>query len=67
MNVLSGNHYLEEKSAGQKPEYQTQHLYELLLDGKSHRTDEIVEKSYGAAPRSPESTPGFTACRRSTN
>jgi hypothetical protein len=27
---------------------QTQRLYELLLDGKSHRTDEIVEKIYGS-------------------
>jgi hypothetical protein len=26
---------------------QTQRLYELLLDGKSHRTDEIVAKIYG--------------------
>ncbi|HTA21936.1 MAG TPA: hypothetical protein VK763_00265 [Terriglobales bacterium] len=26
---------------------QTQRLYELLLDGKSHRSDEIVEKIYG--------------------
>jgi hypothetical protein len=26
---------------------QTQRLYEPPLDGKSHRTDEIVEKVYG--------------------
>lgn len=27
---------------------QTQRLYELLLDGKSHRTDEILREVYGS-------------------
>jgi hypothetical protein len=27
---------------------QRQRLYELLLDGRSHRTDEIVDKIYGS-------------------